>query len=156
MSYGTSRRPITSMVILFGVRVRNTKPKFRAAETSAASSGLCAWYSSLPSTVSAMTVWQRASRRKKLWACSSSDRTASNSVRSYQRKSLSWCGLAEKSIGSRICEWNRNQKRYCTIEISHGRSLIVWMFTIEFRLFCSVWICLFFLVLSLRLSWAWR
>lgn len=38
----------TSIVILLGLRSLNTKPKFRAADTSAASSGDCAWYSSLP------------------------------------------------------------------------------------------------------------
>jgi hypothetical protein len=35
-------------VILLGLRSLNTKPKFRAAETKAASSGDCAWYSSFP------------------------------------------------------------------------------------------------------------
>lgn len=39
------------MVILFGVRERKTKPKLRAAETNAASSGDCAWYSNFPETV---------------------------------------------------------------------------------------------------------
>jgi hypothetical protein len=36
------------MVMLLGVRLVNTKPKLRAADTSAFSSGDCAWYSSLP------------------------------------------------------------------------------------------------------------
>lgn len=43
----SSVRPCTSIVIEFGVRYLNTKPKLRAADTSAASSGDCAWYSSL-------------------------------------------------------------------------------------------------------------
>jgi hypothetical protein len=34
--------------MLLGLRSLNTKPKFRAADTNAASSGDCAWYSSLP------------------------------------------------------------------------------------------------------------
>ncbi len=36
------------MVMLLGVRLVKTKPKFLAAETSAFSSGDCAWYSRLP------------------------------------------------------------------------------------------------------------
>lgn len=43
----TSLWPFTSIVIVFGVRCLNTKPKFLAADTRAASSGLCAWYSNL-------------------------------------------------------------------------------------------------------------
>jgi hypothetical protein len=34
--------------MLLGLRSLKTKPKFRAADTSAASSGDCAWYSNLP------------------------------------------------------------------------------------------------------------
>lgn len=45
----TSIRPLTSIVIEFGVRCLNTKPKLRAAETNADSSGLWAWYSNLES-----------------------------------------------------------------------------------------------------------
>lgn len=39
---------LTSIVMLLGLRSLKTKPKFLAAETRAASSGDCAWYSSLP------------------------------------------------------------------------------------------------------------
>ena len=35
-------------MILLGLRSLNTKPKFRAADTKAASSGDCAWYSNFP------------------------------------------------------------------------------------------------------------
>ena len=74
----------TSIVMESGVRALKTNPKFRAAETSAPSSGDWAWYSSLPIKEttnnkkktgqkfnadlpffsSGMTVWQSASRRK--------------------------------------------------------------------------------------------
>ena len=91
---------MTSIVILLGVRERKTKPKFLAADTKADSSGLCAWYSKRPSTYSGITVWHKASRRKKLWACISSERTASSNVLSYQRNSGSYSGFAEKSTGS--------------------------------------------------------
>ena len=40
--------PLSSIVMLLGVRCTNTKPKFLAADTSAFSSGDCAWYSNLP------------------------------------------------------------------------------------------------------------
>lgn len=115
----TSVLPRTSIVIVLGVRCRKTKPKLRAADTNADSSGLCAWYSSLdlsevrnlkmekisqkthlPSLVSGITVWHSASNRKKLWACSSSDLTASISELSNHLNSGSYSGFHEKSIGS--------------------------------------------------------
>lgn len=50
----TSVRPWTSIVIEFGVRYLKTKPKLRAAETNADSSGLCAWYSSLEKKINSV------------------------------------------------------------------------------------------------------
>lgn len=48
----TSVRPCTSIVIEFGVRYLKTKPKLRAADTKADSSGDCAWYSNLIRNIS--------------------------------------------------------------------------------------------------------
>lgn len=120
----TSVWPWTSIVIEFGVRYLKTKPKFRAAETSAASSGLCAWYSSLrnitgmsylwvqlkrilidaylPSLYSGITVWHNASNLKNVCTCSSSAWTASIREESNHLKCGSYSGLNEKSIGCKF------------------------------------------------------
>lgn len=62
-------------------------------------------YTYLPFFSSAMTVWHRASKRKKLCECSSPDRTASSSPWSYHRNSGSYSGLKEKSTGSMTCHF---------------------------------------------------
>lgn len=57
-----------------GVRDRNTNPKFRAADVSAASSGDCAWYSRVPSFSSHITGDQKGlvSRAKIRCSCKNS------------------------------------------------------------------------------------